>query len=157
MPPLSSPASPPALAPDSPLAPGVTPVPPVPPPVPPVPPVPPALPPVPPVPPALPPVPPVPPALPPVPPVPPAPPPVPPVPPVPTTVHTPLWHWPLVHGVPLGAFGFVQVPPDRHEPATWQASLAEQVFGEPGSQLPPEQTSPSVQASPSLHEAVLFV
>jgi hypothetical protein len=65
---------------------------------------------------------------------------------------------PSLQDVPSGAAGLEQSPdPGLHVPATWHWSLAVQTTGVPGWHVPPPQTSPIVQALPSLHEFVLFV
>ena len=60
---------------------------------------------------------------------------------------------PSLHAVPFGWFGFGQTPP-LQVPAAWHWSSAVQVMGVPP-QVPFEQTSPVVQASPSLHAVPL--
>jgi hypothetical protein len=61
-----------------------------------------------------------------------------------------------VHGAPFGLAGFEHAPfAGLQVPALWHWSLAVQVTGVPGWQVPDWQVSACVQALPSLH-AVLF-
>ena len=69
-------------------------------------------------------------------------------------VQAPPMQVPPVHAVPSATGGLLHVPLDESQvPALWHSSLAVQVTGVPALHTPPEQVSPVVQPSLSLHEA----